>query len=87
MSGIDPVSGVPDVGRYDHNPGRGDAGHYRTLPTTLEEEANAGGWLANSTPTGDGELRRLMTIGMRGEPDFDDDPVPDSTGGCYTDGD
>lgn len=89
-----PVNGVPDVGRYERGMdgrygelhGRGDAGTFRTLPATLEEEAQAGGWLPNSTPTGEGNLKRLMTIGMRGEPDFDDDPVPSPRGG-YADGD
>lgn len=88
-----PVEGVPDdarfpegYGRYAEFRGRGPAGSYRTLPATLEEEARAGGWLPNATPTGsEGSLNRLYTIGMRGEPDFDDDPVPSPGTGCYTD--
>lgn len=86
----DPVHGVPDSDRYRGNGagstadryapirGRGDAGVYISLACTLEEEADRGGWLPNATPTGP-KPRRLFTIGMRGEPGFDDDPVPDST--------
>jgi hypothetical protein len=60
---------------------RGDSGVYVTLPTTLEEEALNGGWLASSMPTGP-PPRQLFTLGMRGEPDFDDDPSP-TTGNSY----
>ncbi len=68
-------------GRYDTDPGsrRGPAAEYRSLPFTLEEEAASGGWLPGATPTcadGAPPLQRLYTIGMRGEPDLDDDPRP-----------
>lgn len=87
-----PVAGVPDDARFPEGygrdadfRGRGPAGTYRTLPATLEEEAAAGGWLPNATPTGSPEsLNRLFTIGMRGEPSFDDDPLPEPGEGRYS---
>lgn len=66
-------------------------GVYISLPTTLEDEVNNGGWLHSSVPTGP-KPRQLFTLGMRGEPGYDDDPTPDTTnsyqqGGSYTSGD
>lgn len=90
-----PVRDIPPSPRYGHGHGegispryavpvgdsRGPAGSYRHLPATLEEEANAGGWLPGATPTGPMDsLDRLYTIGMRGEPGYDDDPVPADPG-------
>ena len=63
--------------------GRDGAGTFDSLPTTLEEEASNGGWTNSNRPTGPAP-RRLYTLGMRGEPGYDDDPVPDGRGG-YTD--
>lgn len=80
----DPVSGVPDAGRYSETniTERGDAGTYRWRAATIEEENQHGGWLPNETPTGDnGNLIDLFTIGSRGDPDLDNDPVPDPAGG------
>ena len=92
----DPVSGVPSADRYRGNGandmpdryaetrGRGDAGSFCSLPTTIEEEVANGGWTRTNRPTGPNP-RRLYTTGMRGESDIDDDPVPDGMGG-YKDG-
>lgn len=92
MSGYDPLEDHPPTdgslryppmpnGRYDIDPGsrRGEATAYRSLPFTLEEETYAGGWLPGATPTCGPDappLQRLMTVGMRGEPAYDDDPAP-----------
>ena len=102
MRSPDPVVGVPNHNRgYDNASqdryhtliGKGDAGCYVTLPCTLEEEARNGGWLPGAHPTGP-PPRQLFTLGMRGEPDFDDDPSPTTTnsyrqagGGVSGDGD
>jgi hypothetical protein len=83
MRSPDPIDGVPtgtrypsglEEGRYRELRGKGDAGTYNYRPSTLEEEAYFGGWLPGARPTGDGPLNDLMTIGMRGEPGWDDDP-------------
>ncbi len=61
---------------------------YNYHPVTLEEEAGNGGWLPGARPTStppvlqgdDPRLNQskqpidLLTIGMRGEPGWDDDP-------------
>lgn len=92
MTGYDPLDGVPPVGRYDEGnlQARGGGGQYRSLPFTLEDEANAGGWLPGATPTcgpSAPPLQRLYTLGMRGEPGYDDDPVPERPfTNRYTDG-
>jgi hypothetical protein len=72
---------VPDNNRYTvgHNLVRGDAGTYNHLAATLEDEANADGWLPGARPTGP-PPRNLFTIGMRGEPGYDDDPEPGTDG-------
>ncbi len=46
---------------------------YNSRPVTLEEEAYNGGWLPGARPTGPDPID-LFTIGMRGEPGWDDDP-------------
>lgn len=100
MRNADPVSGVPDSDRYRGNGapdniadpdrygplrGRGPAGQYEHRATTLEEEAKLGGWIPAAHPTTAGpEPIRLFTIGMRGEPGFDDDNDPAYPG--YRDG-
>jgi hypothetical protein len=92
-----PVTGVPTdpetirytarATRYDDNVtglDRGPSGVYVTLPTTLEEEVQAKGWLPGAMPTGD-PPRELFTTSMRGEPGLDDDPNP-TTGNSYKHG-
>lgn len=67
---------------------KGPAGTYNFVGVTLEEEVRMGGWLPNARPTTtepymqgndrqpvSAAPRDLMTIGMRGEPDLDDDPA------------
>lgn len=68
---------------------KGPAGTYNYVAVSLEEEVRMGGWLPGARPTcstpymqgSDARLsqsqapRDLMTIGMRGEPDLDDDPA------------
>jgi hypothetical protein len=63
-------------------------GHYNYRGTTLEEEAFNGGWRPGDRPTTtapfvigddprltrDAEPGDLFTVGMRGEPGWDDDP-------------
>lgn len=72
---IDPLRDLPDNRRYDEqrDTSRGDCGHYAFQGVTLEEEAENGGWLPNAAPTGPRPID-LFTIGMRGEPSYDDDP-------------
>lgn len=42
---------------------------------SLEEEALARGWVRQSMPVGPGDgPQPAPTVGMRGEPDIDDDP-------------
>jgi hypothetical protein len=86
MRSPDPLEGVPDNGRYDtsqdrygpsRDAARGDAGSYNHRGVTLEEEAYNEGWLPNARPTSAPDappLQGLFTIGMRGEPGWDDDP-------------
>jgi hypothetical protein len=67
--------------RYDEFLGRDvPVAPYDYRGSTLEEEAYNGGWLQNARPTGPAP-EDLMTIGMRGEPDWDDDPQP-APDGC-----
>ena len=75
MRDPNPLSGVPDNNRYaeGHNTVRGEAGRYQFKPVTLEEEAYNRGWLPGARPTGPDPID-LMTIGMRGEPGWDDNP-------------
>lgn len=94
MRAKDPVSGVPNRGRY-HSAiginnryvdlvGKGDAGSMETKPVTLEDEALANGWTPNNRPTGNDEsLIGLYTLGLRGEPGIDDDPTPAPDGRGY----
>lgn len=97
MRDPNPVSGVPDNTRgYNHASqdrygpltGKGPAGQYEFKPVTLEEEARAGGWLPGARPTGPDPID-LFTLGMRGEPGYDDDPSParDGRGYSHPDGD
>lgn len=90
MRAPDPVSGVPEHtryrnldGRYGPSTGKGDAGSYESKPTTLEEEARGRGWLPGARPTGPDPID-LYTVGMRGEPGYDDDPSPSPDGVGYT---
>lgn len=63
---------------------------YQYQGVTLEEEARNGGWLPNARPTGPDPID-LFTVGMRGEPGFDDDPTFNGDGrvshGSPSDGD
>lgn len=93
----DPLSGVPDNGRYGggHGEGispryqvpvgdqRGPAGSYEWKPVTLEEEADARGWIPGAMPTGPYAPMGLYTLGMRGEPGYDDDPSAKPNGVGY----
>lgn len=83
MRSPEPLEGVPDSDRYRHTDsdarygavtGKGDAGTYNYRPATLEEEAYNGGWLPGARPTGGPPPNDLFTVGMRGEPGWDDDP-------------
>lgn len=97
MRDPNPVSGVPDSDRYrgdGHRKtpdryapqrGRDGAGTYEFHATTLEEEAKFRGWIPAARPSGDAPLQGLYTIGMRGEPGYDDDNNPNALG--YGDGD
>lgn len=72
---------VPEVGRYDETRdfSRGPGGHRDSTPTTLEEEVAQGGW--TKVTTGDGTPPYgNVTIGMRGDPDGDDDMTSDGNG-------
>ena len=77
----DPLRNLPDNDRYSETRdlSKGDCGHYCYQAVTLEDEAEAGGWLPNNTPTGPNPID-LYTVGMRGEPGYDDDPKFDSQG-------
>jgi hypothetical protein len=85
----DPVSNVPMNERYDGSAQdryadevdyhKGPAGTYNYRAVTIEEEAINRGWLPGARPTGPDPID-LMTIGMRGEPSFDDDPVAGNDG-------
>lgn len=88
-----PLDGDPPKNRYDgidsqsrYEDGfdyhRSDCVHYQFKGATLEEEARFGGWLPNDRPTGPDPID-LFTIGMRGEPGYDDDPVPATDGVGY----
>jgi hypothetical protein len=84
MRNPDPLSGVPANERFDGasqdrygdevDYHKGPAGTFNFMGTTLEEEARNRGWTFGNRPTGP-PPRDLMTIGMRGEPGYDDDPV------------
>jgi hypothetical protein len=75
-----PVDSSP---RYDTFRGRMvDTAPYNYRCVTLEQEIMCGGWLPNNTPTtprGPDPID-LYTLGGRGEPGFDDDPVVGADG-------
>jgi hypothetical protein len=69
--------------RYDTYAGREGVPNapFEYRAATLENEADNGGWLPNNRPTGPAPMD-LLTIGMRGEPGYDDDAdwAPDGRG-------
>lgn len=75
MRSPEPVEGVPDAGRYSETNilAKGDSGTYNYRPITLEEEVYNGGWFPGARPTGP-KPNDLFTLGMRGEPGWNDDP-------------
>ena len=87
MRAADPVSGVPEVGRYSETniTERGDAGLFLSRAITLEEEAYLKGWTPGMYPTGpEGKPIGAVTAGMRGEESngmyADSFPEPDGIG-------
>ena len=81
MRDPNPLHDVPDNDRYgpavdtEHT----EAGYYMFKPVTLEEEAWNGGWLPGARPTGPDPID-LFTVGMRGEPGWDDNPQANPDG-------
>jgi hypothetical protein len=69
MSDTGTGAGAKDLGR----------GEYQTANftfMTLEEEADAKGWTRQNMPVGPGgDPAPAPTLGMRGEPDYDNDPT------------
>lgn len=77
---------VPEVGRYDEarDYSRGPGGMFDAVPTTLEEEVAQGGWTKRTTGEGTPPYVNV-TLGMRGDPDGDNDLTSDLKG-SYRDG-
>lgn len=77
MRNPEPVEGDTSNHRYDDDADERQIKDapisYNYRPVTLEEEAYFGGWQPKDRPTGP-PPNDLYTIGMRGEPGWDDDP-------------
>lgn len=81
MDDSNPMHDVPVVGRYDEarDYSRGPSGRSDSTPTTLEQEVAQGGWTKRTRPEGMPNYA-IVTIGMRGDPDGDDDQTSDTNG-------
>ena len=67
--------------RFGDTVGKADNSTLNFAFMTLEEEQAAGGWDRVSCPTGATPPMRTTTVGMRGEPDIDNDPSFGNAGG------